>query len=84
MEDRQPSEAELAALDRRTKSSPIFSLTKQFQASPFSAAPERLVELDRLIRNLEIRIQLVWPGTKFRFEVSNNRIYVGLNGLERL
>lgn len=85
MKERDPTPAELAALNRRVAASPISALVKNFQASPFAGAPERQTELNRHIVSLGTRIQLAWPGTEFVFGVGeNNAIYVGLCGLERL
>jgi hypothetical protein len=85
MDDREPTPEEMAALKRRIAASPISGLIQNFQGSPFAGAPERKLELDRMVQQLGTRIQLSWPGTAFLFGVTEcHGIRVGLCALERL
>jgi hypothetical protein len=67
--------------------SPLQSLIKNFQASPFKVAPEREDELRRLYEANPVRILVDSERKEWIFEhrrILNNSIYVGLPTIERL
>jgi hypothetical protein len=85
MSDITPTFEQMKEIEARVALSPITSLIRNFQGSPFAGAPERQLELDRMMKDLGVRIQMSWPGTAFKFEAVDDRfVRVGLCALERL
>jgi len=80
-----PTPEERRLIEARIGASPVKDLIHSFQGSPFAAAPERKIELERMGNSIGVRIQLVWPGTEFQFgAVDHKYVRVGLCTLERL